>query len=163
MKAIKPIIGKTREQLKLSEDLEIPIYKTPITIPTTEDKSPNVMGSIDIVMNVWDEYSNRTGRIRNATTYVMEKMPKDKNWNREYIRNLRSIGNRLKDAGAYNQARHEDWTFIQITDFLRQNKKAIQISQSTNNSKILPPEHIAETHESELEMYLKKTRPGINL
>lgn len=150
MKAIKPIIGKR-------DDLEILTTQTiPIIEDKSHDKSPNIMGSIDIVMNIWDEYSNRTHRVRNATTYVMDKA-KDKNWNRDYIRQLRYLGNRLKDEGVYNQALHEDWKFVTITDFLRKQKK------KTNNIKITEtqiPEPKDTVPPSPLDDYLKKIRPG---
>lgn len=148
MKAIKPTIGKR-------EDINKPIEKS--ISKQDEFKSINIMGNIDRVMIAWDQYSNITHRKRNAVPYVQTKIP-DKSWSPGYIRSLRSYGTRLKDAGIYEQALHEDWDFVKISNYFRRNKQK-ETTKVEEPKPIVESKTVVEAEPDVYKDYIKKIRP----
>lgn len=134
---IKPVMGK-RDEDKIENK----------PIDNTDNESPNIMGSVDIIMKIWDDYTNRTHRIRNAIPYIKGKIPDTKNWTAYHIRTLRSVGNRLKEHGAYEQAMHEDWTYTKILEFFRKQKQPV--------IKIVPREDDIKSGELTADEYIKQ-------
>lgn len=146
VKATKPTFGK-REDIEINKPIEKSILKQ------DEFKSINIMGNIDRVMIAWDQYSNITHRTRNATSYVQSKIP-DKNWTPGYIRSLRSYGTRLKDAGVYEKAMHEDWDFVTISNYFRRNKQ-IKQKETIKSEESKPVVEEPDAYKD----YIKKIRP----